>query len=248
MVSVPVSIYTATDDKRKALPVHQYHTECKTRIKKPSWCPECAEMVEKEGIVKGYELNKTDFVPLTDEDYNYLRLESLASINIEAFVASGELDGDPRRFVGSYYLAPDEVGAKAFVLFREAMEEAGVVGIAKMTLREKEQLVCLRPHEGLILLQTLHWADELRDCNELIPFASVAPQEKEMALSLVRGMTKQNLDLGQYHDEWRDAFIELVQAKLEGKELVMPEAKAPKADVDLAAQLLASLNALTPVA
>jgi len=244
MVSVPVKLYSATDDKRKALPIHYYHAECKSRIKEPQWCPECKKFVEKGEVIKGYELSETNFVPITEDDYERLKLESLTSIQVEAFIDDLELD-DTRIYKDSYFVAPDEVGAKAFVLFCEAMEEAHVVGIAKMTMRNQEHLVSLAPKDGLIILQTLHWADELRDGGELTPFATITDQEKAMALSLIKGMTKPNLDLSQYTDKWREAFVELVQAKMEGKVLDVPAPKPSQTEADLAKQLLASLNALS---
>lgn len=244
MVSVPVKLYTATDDKRKALPIHNYHAECKTRVQEPQWCPTCEKFVKGE-TVKGYEMDKDNFVPILPEDYERIHLESLANIQVEAFIDDLEMD-DTRIYKDSYFIAPDEVGAKAFCLFCTAMEEAHVVGIAKMTLKEREHLVSLTPKDGLIILQTLHWVDELRDGSELVSYATITDQEKAMALQLIKGMTKKDLDFSQYTDKWRDAFIELVQAKLEGKELEVPQPKPSVSEADLAKQLLASLNALTP--
>jgi len=245
MVSVPVKLYSATDDKRKALPIHNYHTECKHRVKEPQYCDVCEKFVKGE-TEKGYELDaKTDkYVPITEDDYERLQLESLANIQVEAFIDEFDLD-DTRIYKDSYFIAPDEVGAKAFCLFCQAMEEAHVIGIAKMTMRNQEHLVSLAPKNGLIVLQTLHWSDELRDGTELVAYATITDQEKAMALQLIKGMTKKDLDFSQYTDKWREAFVELVQAKMEGKVLDVPAPKPSQTEADLAKQLLASLNALS---
>ena len=149
---------------------------------------------------------------------------------------------DPRYFKDSYLLSPEEVGAKAFVLFVKTMEAAEVMGIAKIAIREREQLCSVTPFNGVLLLRTLHWGDELRDYGELVPFASVSDAEMEMAGRLIGGMTKE-VDLAEYHDEYRKALVELISAKLEGKTIEIPEAPKPQ-DADLAKQLMASLNAM----
>ncbi len=176
-------------------------------------------------------------VPLTEEE---LPLSSLKAIQVDAFVKGID---DPRYFKDSYLLSPEEVGAKAFVLFLKAMEQAGVVGVAKIAIGEREQLCSIRPFNGLLLLQTLHWNDELRDYGEIIPFASVSDQEMQMAGKLIGGMTRE-VDLASYKDEYRRALAALISAKLEGKTIEAPKAP-PKQDADLAKQLLASLNAIT---
>lgn len=239
MVVIPVKLYGATDDNR--ISMNQLHTECGSRIKMPKFCPQCNRQVETSEIVKGYPLDKEHYVPVTEEELDSLPLSSLKAIQVDAFVKGVD---DPRYFKDSYLLSPEEVGVKAFVLFVKAMEQVGVVGIAKIAIREKEQLCELRPFNGLLLLQTLHWGDELRDYGEIIPFASVTDKEMEMAGRLIGGMTRE-VDLASYKDEYRTALVELISAKLAGKTIEAPKTK-PKQDVDLVKQLLASLNSLQP--
>lgn len=246
---------------------------CGGKVAQPRRCPACDEALMAElraahgdenimelaneyavatlapdDIIKGYPIGKNNWVPLTKAELDMLPLSSLKSIQVDAFVSGRQEDLDTidvRYFKTSYFLAPEEVGAKGFVLFVTAMEKAGVMGIAKIAIREKEQLCALRPYKGILLLQTMHWADELRDCGDLIPFASITDQEMEMAGSLIKGMTK-DVDLTLYEDDYRTALIEMINAKLDGKTIEAPPEAPKPAEVDLAKQLMASLNALTP--
>ena len=127
-------------------------------------------------------------------------------------------------------------------MFAKAMEATGTVGVAKVAFKEaKEHLCIIRPFEGGLMLQTLHWADELRDYSELIVSANVSPKERELAQSLIKAMTK-DINLASYQDEYRKAVLTLIAAKQEGKELP-PALVAPKASTDMVDALLASLKA-----
>lgn len=243
MVNVPVSLYSATDDKRKSLPVHQFHT-CGSRLKKPNYCPKCEAMVEAREIIKGYEITADEMLPITEADYAKLRLPSLTNINVEMFVPSKVLDADPRWYKDTYFLSTEEVGSRAFALFRDAMAEMNVIGLAKMTLREKESLVAVRPLTGVILLQTMHWADEIRNYDELMIFETVQPSEMNMAKQLISSMVVNEPDMSQFTDKWLVAFEEMIKAKYEKQEWEIPEVKE-EPEADLASQLLASLASLS---
>jgi len=238
MVAIPVKLYGATDDKREGL-LNNICGECKTKLKQPKHCPTCGTYGDAVAVSKGYELEKGKFIEITPEELENIKLESTHNIQVEAFVKP-ELLEDPRWFKDSYFLSPDEPGAKAFVLFTKAMENVGVVGISKFAIRDKEMLCAIRPFNGVILLQTLHWADEFRDYSEIQVFASVTPQEMEMASKLISVMTK-DVSLGNFKDEYRRALVELLEAKLEGKTIEAPKPK--KQEADLADALLASLAA-----
>lgn len=241
LVNIPVKLYNAVDELSRAeVAMHNYHTKCRSRIQQPKWCATCAAMVEKEEIVKGYELDKTNFIAITDHDLERLKLKSVHSLQVVGFAKSSDLLSDLRWIKDPYFLSPEEVGVKPFVLFVKAMEELGVIGISKITLKTKEQLVAVRPFEGLLLLQTLHWGDELRNYDELRVSASVSDKEMELAKALVKGMT-QEIDLFSFKDEYRKAFGELVAAKMMGQEIELPELEK-KQDVDLVDALMASLK------
>jgi DNA end-binding protein Ku len=245
LVSIPVKVYGSTDDKRREIgsKTHLHHSACGAQIQMPKWCPQCERKVEQDELVKGYHFDKENYVEITPEDLGALQLESLANIQIDTFTDLARIE-DPRWFKEPYFLGPDgEVASKAFVLFTKAMEERGVVGVSKITLRDKEHLCVVRPFNGVLLLQTLHWGDELRDFSEITPFASVSEKEMELATDLIGKMTK-DVDLASYQDEYRQAFLDLIQAKLEGK-TITPKPKE-KRDENLANALLASLEAAEP--
>ncbi|KKK88184.1 hypothetical protein LCGC14_2745740 [marine sediment metagenome] len=193
-------------------------------------------------IIKGYPLGEDKFVPITKEDLECLKLDSVKSIQIMAFI--DDIDGieDPRYFEKPYFLSPEEVGTKAFVLFVQAMEKAGVMGVGKITIATKEHLCVVSPFEGVLLLQTLKWADELSNFDEILVSGTVSDAEMEMATKLIASMTRV-VDLTEYKDSYREALVDLITAKLEGKTIEKPKA-TPKDDRDLAEQLIASLNAI----
>lgn len=271
MVAIPVKLYGATENK--SIGLNQLHAECGSRIKMPRHCPVCDERriqqidalllndLTKQGnreavmntvqslalgmesgeIIKGYPIDKEHYVPLTPEDLESLPLQSTKNIVVEAFM-KGDIT-DPRWFNSVYFLAPEDVGTKAFVLFMKAMEVAEVIGIAKISLRERERMCLVRPFDGILAISTLNWGDELRPYDEFRAFASVSDKEMEMAQALINGMTKE-VDLNSYQDNYRAAMVELIGAKLDGKTIEAPTIN--KQETDLSDALLASLNQLEP--
>jgi len=244
MVAIPVKLFGATDDKGVGL-LNGICAECKTKLKQPKHCPTCGTYGEAVKTGKGYELTKGQMVEVTAEELEGIRLESTRNIQVDGFIKADKLE-DPRWFKESYFLSPDEPGAKAFVLFADAMKELGVVGVSKFAIREKEMLCAIRPFNGVLLLQTLHWADELRDYSELQVFASATDQEKEMAGKLIGAMTK-DMNLSSYKDVYRASLIEMLEAKVAGTEYAAPP--QPKVqEANLADALMASLEQAEAVA
>ena len=239
MVAIPVKMYSAADDKRVGL-LHNLHSECRGPLKQPKFCPQCNRQVEATEVLKGFQIDKEHYIPISEEELDNIKLESAHEIKVEGFIPASTLS-DPRWFKDAYFLTADEVGVKAFVLFMKAMEAAGVVGISQITVREKEPLCAIQAFNGVILLQTLHWADELRDYSQLTCFTPISDREMEMAGSLIKAMTK-DIDMASYHDEYRQALVELIEAKLEGKVIEAPKPK--KAEEDLFKALEASLTAI----
>lgn len=240
MVAIPIKMFVAADDKRVGL-LHNLHSECRSRLQQPKFCPTCSRQVEAAEVIKGFELDKEHYIPITEAELDNLKLESCHSIQIEGFVKAETLE-DPRWVKDCYFLSPDEAGAKAFVLFTKAMQGLGVLGVSKIAIREKEQLCVVRPFADILLLQTLHWTDELRDYNELSVFVSVSDKEMQMATALIQAMTK-DINLGQYKDEYREALADLIGAKLAGSVLEAPVVAKPK-EMDIADAIMASLNAI----
>lgn len=236
MVAIPAKLFSATDDKRVSL--HQYHAECGSRIQMPKWCPNCQRKLETQEIKRGYEIAENQHIILDESDFMSLPLKSLKTIEVMEFTDRSWID--VRCFSDCYFLTCEDTGAKAFSLFLKAMEKANVVGIAKLTYREREHLASIRPYDGVMLLHTLHYADELRPYDELKPRAvAISDKEMELALMLVDKM-RGDFELGKYHDDYREALERLIEAKLAGEVITAPAEKPPVADV--ADALLQSLN------
>jgi DNA end-binding protein Ku len=236
MVAIPAKLYTATDDNKVSL--HQYHAKCGSRIQMPKWCPVCESKVEATEIRKGYEISDSQHIILEESDFESLPLKSLKQIEVVEFTDRSRID--IRCFDSCYFLTCEDTGAKAFTLFLKAMEKANIVAIAKLTYREREHLASIRPYDGIMLLNTLHYADELRPYGELKPRAvAVSDNELELALMLIDKM-RGDFDLAKYHDDYREALEKLIEAKLTGQVLPVEAQPAPVSDV--ADALLKSLQ------
>jgi len=238
MVSIPSKLYSATDDAR--INLHQYHKSCGSRISMPKYCPNCEQMLDAADITKGYEVGE-GYVPLTEQDFATLPLKSVKQIEVVEFVPDSQLDS--RWYEKSYYIGVDGAGHKAYRLLMLAMEQAGMVAVAKLAYREREHLCIIRSHDGVLLLQNLLYADQIRDYADLRPHEyAISDKEMELARALIKAMTVSEFDHSKYHDEYRHALEQLIEAKLAGEVLPVPDEgqKAPVEDV--AAALLASLD------
>ncbi len=242
LVSIPVAVYPATEEK--SLKFNQLHDDDMGRIRYQRVCELDGEVVSFEHIVKGYEYEKGRYVVLTDEDFDAVPVESNRMIDILQFVDADDID--PIFYKKTYYLVPDESGVKAYALLRQAMEEDGRVGIAKVSFRDKEHLAALRFKDETFVLETMFWPDEIRDTkfDELSKAAEVRPrlQEIQMAKTLIDNLTD-DFKPEQYKDEYREALMGVVEAKIDGREVeVVPEPEETKV-VDLMEALKASVEA-----
>lgn len=240
LVTVPVGLYTATEEK--TLRFNQLHDEDFGRIKMQRVCSKCGEMVDFEHIVKGYEYEKDKYVVMTDEDFDAVPVESSRAIDIVQFVDLADID--PIYYKKSYYLVPEETGLKAYTLLRRAMEEDGRVAIAKVAFREKEHLAALRFKDNVFVLETMYWPDEIRaaDFDILDKKVQIREQEVQMAKSLIDNLTEPFRPEA-FHDEYREALLEIVEKKVAGEEIeVVPEPEPTKV-VDLMEALKASVEA-----
>jgi len=228
MVAIPVKLYKATEANNGKISLNQLHAECGGRVKMPKYCPKCDKQLETSEIVKGYEVSKDQYVQITAEDMENLPLKTQKAIQVEHFVRGLP---DLRYPQDAYFLAPDkDMGAKAFTLFCKAMEAEGVIGIAKIAMRDREHLCAVRPYNGVLLLQTLHWASDLRSCDELQVSAEVTEKEMDMASTLIRAMTGE-VDLADYTDDYTNALRNLIEAKMEGRVIEAPEVKEETKDL-----------------
>ena len=240
LVTIPVAVYPATEEK--TLRFNQLHDEDGGRIRYKRVCEKDGEEVSFEHIVKGYEVEKDRYVVLTDEDLNAIPVESSRAIDIHRFVDLDEID--PVLFKKSYYLVPEETGAKAYALLREAMSDDGRVGIAKVSFRDKEHLAALRFKDEAFVLETMYWPDEIReaDFGGVDVSAKIRGQELEMAKQLIDSLSGE-WNPEEYSDEYREALLQIVEAKLNGQEIEVVAAEPTAKVVDLMEALKASVAA-----
>lgn len=245
MVVIPVKLYAATEQRDVAF--RQVHREDGGRIQFRRVCSVDGQEVPYADVAKGYELATGDVVVLTDDDLKDLPLASTHRIDVLHFSPAGQLD--PILANKAYYLEPESAGVRAYMLFRDALERSGRVAVAKVAIRQREALAALRVRDGVLVMETLLWPDEVRvpDFKFLDEEADVRPQELKMAASLIDTMTE-DFDPSLYKDAYREALEALVQAKIEGNEVVRPpgavEAEGkPGGPVDLTETLRASVEA-----
>ncbi|GMU53189.1 MAG: non-homologous end joining protein Ku [Candidatus Xenobia bacterium] len=240
MVNIPVKLFSATSNHNVSF--HLLHAPCKSRVKYQVYCPVHETEVPRSDLVKGYEFAKNQYAVLTEEDFEQLPVPSRQSIELSAFVKLDEVD--PLYFEQSFYLAPDEIGKKAYALLVRSLQEKGLVGIAKVTLRNQERVCALRAKDGAVVLSTLHFADEIKAVPEGVPGdLEVSERELQMANTLIDLLTAEKFEAGEFKDEYREALMKLIEAKIQGQEVAASPAPAPAQVVDLMAALRASVEA-----
>jgi DNA end-binding protein Ku len=245
LVSIAVKVYSATEEKDIAF--HQVHRDDGGRIKYKRICSIDGEEVPYNDIAKGYELPDGDMVVLTDDDLAELPLTSSREIDVLQFVPLEQVD--PIYFNKSYYLEPDPRAAKAYVLLRDTLEKSGRVAVVKVALRRREALATLRVRAGVITLETMLWPDEIRnpEFGFLDEDVDVRPAEIAMANGLVESLSG-DFNPADYTDQYRAALESVVEAKIEGRDLVpapdTTESETSGTVVDLVAALQASIAAV----
>jgi DNA end-binding protein Ku len=241
LVSIAVKLYSATEEKD--IRFHQVHRTDGGRIRYKRTCSICGEEVSYDDIAKGYDLGGGEIIVLTDDDFADLPLTTSRAIDVLEFVPQEQVD--PIYYNKSYFLEPDKTAAKPYVLLRDALDRTDRVAIVKVALRQREQLATLRVRDGIMVLNTMLWPDEVRkpDFEFLGDDVEARPAELAMAGSLIESMAA-DFDPGQYTDNYREALQEVIDAKVAGREVVQPEeAEAPpSAAVDLMAALRASVE------
>jgi DNA end-binding protein Ku len=241
LVMIPIRLYAATEQKDIAF--RQVHRADGGRIRFRRVCSVDGEEVPYEDVAKGYELPTGEMVVLTDEDMADLPLPSTRSIEVLHFMPAEQLD--PILLNRSYYAEPEPAGERAYVLLRDSLERSGKVALALVALRQRESLATLRTRDGVLVVETLLWPDEIRnpDFAFLDSDVEARPQELQMAGSLIDSMTT-DFDPAAYHDNYREALQELVDAKVQGREVTQPAVPVSEAEpTSLADALKASLAA-----
>ena len=243
LVSIPVKIYS-TGDSKAAVRFNMLHAECGTRVKQQYTCPTCEDVVSRNDMARGYEFAKNQFVTLDDDEYKALQEVATNAIGLVEFVPADKVD--PVYMSKSYYLGPEKGGERAYKLLAQAMVESGLVGLARYSARGKQYLVMVTPNDaGGLVMHQLKYADEVKTFDE-VPIAD-APDatdaELGLAKQIITQISSETFAPEKYKDDVKDRMLELINQKVEGKEITaMPEA-APQAQViDLMAALKASLG------
>lgn len=240
LITIPVKLYSAVQEK--GLKMNMLHAEDGGRIKFKRECSKCGKEVTWDDIVKGYEYSKEHYVTFTDDELEALEVDSIHAIDVVAFVPLEEID--PIYFNKTYYVAPEPSGLKAYKLLAEALEAEGQVGLAKVALREKEHLATIRLKDGIFVLETMHWPDEIRpaEFEELDKKIDVRDAEVKMARQLVQQLSSE-FDPGEFKDEYRAALEKLVEQKVAGEQVTVAAAptEEPTKVVDLMEALRASV-------
>ena len=244
LVTVPVKLYLATE-ARGGLSFNLLHKTCLNRIQMKVHCPEHGEIPRSE-TVRGFEYSKGQYVVLEDSDFEKVPLKTIRSIDIELFV-DAERDSQATTFVKqAYYLEPEPIGRKAFYLLKSVLADEGLTAIAKIVLKDREALAAINPFDKTMILSTLYWPDEIRSVGELdLPEEDFdfKPAERKMAQQLVEAM-KGEFNPANYKDEYREALVAVLEAKVAGKPAELPKpSEAPTKIADLMSVLEASVAA-----
>ena len=241
LVNIPVKLYSAVS--KKTVRFNQIDAESGQRIRQQRVNPE-GEEVPYEQIVKGYEIAPDRYVTISPDELDSLEPQKTRTIDIEDFVELEQID--PIFYDHPYYLVPDTGAAKAYKLLLDAMEDAGRVGIARVVLRSKENLVALRPHGGVITMETMLFSDEVisPDSFDEVPVdgdVKSTKRELEMAKQLIDSLVS-DFEPEKYRDEYRDRVLDLIERKAQGETVVVESApEEPKEVPDLMAALEASI-------
>lgn len=238
MVTIPVKLFGATESKDIRFSL--LHATCGTKLQQKRWCPTDEVEVPWNETARGYEHSKGQYIMLTGEDFEQLPLPSRHTIDLSAFVEEREID--PVFYERSYYLEPGERAEKPYALLLKALEEKKLSATASITIRSKEQLCVLRAHQGVIMLETLYYPDEIRQERSIdLEKVKVSERELEMAFTLIE-ILKKPFDPSEYRDHYREALAQLIEAKLEGNQVASAPAARQTGVFDLAEALKRSVE------
>jgi DNA end-binding protein Ku len=228
LVSIPIRLYTAASSAGVSF---NLHAKCGSRIRQQTYCPVCKEVVDRTALVRGYEVQKDEYVRFTDEELKALEGEASRVIDIAEFVPLAKVD--PIYFEKTYYLGPDKGGEKAYRLLADAMARTDRVALAKFVMRGKESLVLIRPSQGGLMLHTMYFADEVRDFGEIEKgqTAKIKDGELELAVRLVDELSHEEFAPGQYEDDYRQRVLAGVEQKVAGREVTAAGPETQRAQV-----------------
>ncbi|HLH41552.1 MAG TPA: Ku protein [Bryobacteraceae bacterium] len=230
LVSIPIRLYAAA--RSRGIALHQLHDKCHTRLKQPLFCPTCNRFVERGEVVKGYEYEKGQYVLIDPEEVKKITPASGQTMDILAFVDEAQVD--PLYFDSSYLAVPEAQGAKAYRLLIKALEETNRMGVAKVTMHQREYTVFLRPRKHGLTLHTMYYTNEIATVPEYgkQDDSKLNPQELKLAEQLVQSLDA-DFNPRQYRDEFQERLNQLIEAKMKGRSIAAaPEApRAPVIDI-----------------
>ena len=238
MVTIPVKLYKATGEKSMSL--NLLHKKCGSRIREKRWCPTCDNEVNWDDLVRGYEFTKDNYVILTDEDLETLPETMKKVVQIESFLNLSDID--PIYYDSAYYTQPDKVASGSYSLLLDSLKDKKMIALGRITLRTKQRLCILRPHEDLLLVETLYYPEEIRlDDSPSFEYSKPSEKDLKMASQLIDLMASE-FEPKNYKDEYREALESLIESKVNDQEIsVQPSVEASKI-VDLTEALRASLS------
>jgi DNA end-binding protein Ku len=245
LVSIPVKLYLAASSEAPSF--NLLHVRCGNRIRQQRFCPACNTVVEREDLIRGYEVSKDQYIQVTDEELKALEGEASEEIEIAEFVPLEKVD--PIYFERSYYLGPDRGGEKAYRLLADTMAQVGKVALAKFVLRGKENLVIVRSARNGLVLHTMYFADEVRSFDEIAKgeSAKISEAESQLAVRLIEELSTGDFEPDKYEDEYSQRVLDLVDKKAEGQKITLAKPQAHRGQViDLMAALKESLGKKAP--
>ena len=242
LVSVPINIYSSAESKA-SVSFNMLHKKCNGRLKQQYICPkDNGEVVERSETVKGYEFAKDQYVVLSPEELKALEEKATGAIDIIEFVPLSKVN---REYVSKcYYLGPDKGGDRAYRLLAAALQQSGKAALGQYAARGQQHLVLLRPQDGRLVMEQLHYSDELRPTSEVpVPDGDVADKELKLAMMLIEQTSNEEFEPTKYKDTVRERVMAMIQQKIEGQDITTAEPASAGGDkiIDLMEALKASL-------
>ena len=240
LLTIPIKLYPAARSERVNL--HKIHTVCHTRLRQPLYCPTEKRLVDRSQVIRGYEYEKGEYVLITDEEIKKITPHSSKNMEIQAFVKASQID--PIYFDSSYLALPDRDNVKPYALLVKALEDMERVGIAKITMHQREYTVFIRPRNHGLTIHTMYFANEIRNVQgygKTDEHIEVKPLELKLAEQLIESLD-QPFKPQQYHDNFQENLRALIEAKREGKSIAVVPAPKPAPVIDMMEALKRSLQ------
>jgi DNA end-binding protein Ku len=239
LLAIPIKLYTAARSQR--INLHQLHKVCHTRLKQPLYCPHCNRQVDRSEVVRGYEYEKGQYVIVSDDEIKKITPRSSTVMEIVAFVKQEQID--PIYFDASYFMLPDKESEKPYALLLKTLQDSNRVGIATITMHQREYTVFIRPRNNGLTIHTMYYANEIREVTgygKAEKDVKLKPAELRLAEQLVDSLS-QDFKPEKYHDKFQDNLRALVEAKQKGKAIVAEERPKPARVIDMMEALKKSL-------